>query len=76
MAALVDDGTVSTNAMRRGVLNDRTRDAIQKGTQTECDPFWLAKLRAGALWITSSAAPTPNEPLATPTLSKKPRQTK
>jgi len=32
-------------------------------------PFWLAKLRAGALWITSAAASAaPNEPLATPTV--------
>lgn len=52
--------------MRRDTPDKRTLKLIQKGNQSECDPFWLAKLRAGALWISGASAPAPQEPLAKP----------
>ena len=54
--------------MRRDAPDKRTLKLIQKGKQSECDPFWLAKLGAGALWISGASAPAPHEPLATPTV--------
>ena len=47
VASLVDAEAVSANVMRRDAPDKRTLKLIQKGKQSECDPFWLAKLRAG-----------------------------
>ena len=70
VAALVDDRTVIVNVMRRELSNGRIHGAVETGTQSECGPFWLAKLWEGALWITSSTAPAPSEPLATPAIEE------
>jgi hypothetical protein len=66
--SLVDAGTVSANVMRRDAPDKRIRELIQKGKKSECDLFWLPKLRAGALWISGASAPAPHELLATPTV--------
>ena len=66
--SLVDAGTVSANVMRRDTPDKRIRELIQKGKKSECDLFWLPKLRAGALWISGASAPAPHELLATPTV--------
>ena len=68
VASLVDDGTVSANVMHRDAPDKRTLKLVDKGKQSVFDPFWLPKLRAGALWISDAPAPAPNEPLATPTI--------
>ena len=54
--------------MRRDAPEKRTRKLIQKGEQSGCGPFWLAKLGAGALWISGASAPALHEPLTTPTV--------
>ena len=46
----------------------RTLDLVNKGKQSICDQFWLAKLRAGPLWVSNATAPTPGEPLASSTV--------
>ena len=45
MAALVDNGTVNANVMRRDAPDKRTVKLIQQGKQSECDLLWLAKLK-------------------------------
>ena len=67
VASLVDDGSVNANVMRRDSPDKRTLKLVDIGKQSVCDPFWLAKLRAGALWVSNVTAPAPDGPLATPT---------
>jgi hypothetical protein len=67
VALLVDDGLVNANVLRREAPDKRTHKLVEMGKQSVCDPFWLAKLRAGALWVSNMTAPAPDEPLATPT---------
>jgi hypothetical protein len=66
VASLVDGGMVNANVMRRDVPDKRMPKFIDEGKQSVCDPFWLAKLRAGALWVSNGTAPAPDELLATP----------
>ena len=68
IASMVDDGTVNANVMRRDAPDPRTLELVKKEQQSICDPFWLAKLRAGSLWLSDDGAPTPGEPLAVPTV--------
>ena len=51
---LIDDGTVNANVLRREALDKRTLELVDKGKQTVCDPFWVAKLRAGSLWVSNT----------------------
>ena len=41
------------------LTNERSTSS-NKGKQSICDPFWLAKLRAGPLWIRCESASTTN----------------
>ena len=68
VALLIDDGTVNANVLRREAPDKRTLELVDKGKQSVCDPFWVAKLRAGSLWVSNVTAPSPGEPLATPTV--------
>ena len=61
---MVDDGTVNTNVMRRDAPDQRTLDLVEKGKQSVCDPFWLAKLRAGPLWLSNETASKSGESLS------------
>ena len=54
--------------MRRDAPDQRTLDLVNKGKQSICDPFWLAKLRAGPLWVSNATSPTPAEPLVSSTV--------
>ena len=67
VASLVDDGTAA-NVMRRDAPDQRTCNLVNKDKQSIYDPFWLAKLRAGPLWVSNATAPTPGEPLASSTV--------
>ena len=58
VASMVDDGTVNANVMRRDAPDPRTLRLVEQGKQSVCDPFWLAKLRAGPLWLSNATAPT------------------
>ena len=64
VASMVDDGTVNANVMRRDAPDPRTLRLVEQGKQSVCDPFWLAKLRAGPLWLSNATAPTLGEPLS------------
>ena len=65
IASMVDNGTANANVMRRDAPDQRTLDLVEQGKQSVCDPFWLAKLRAGPLWVHCESAPTANsKPLA------------
>ena len=68
VALLIDDGTVNTNVLRREAPDKRTLELADKGKQSVCNPFWVAKLRAGSFWASNTTAPSPGEPLATPTI--------
>ena len=68
IASLVDDGTANANVLRRDAPGQRTLDLVNKGKQSVCDPFWLAKIRAGPLWVSNATAPTSGEPLASSTI--------
>ena len=52
--------------MRRDAPDPRTLELVKKEQQSRCDPFWLAKLRAGPLWTSNETAPKPGEPLSVP----------
>ena len=65
MASLIDDGSVNANVLRREVPDKRTLELVDKGKQSVCDPFWIAKLRAGPMWVSNATAPASGEPLAT-----------
>ena len=60
IASMVDNGTVNGNVMRRDAPDQRTLDLVEQGKQSVCGPFWLAKLRAGPLWIRCESASTAN----------------
>ena len=66
IASMIDDGTVNANVMRRDAPDPRTLELVRKEQQSRCDPFWLAKLRAGPLWLSNDTAPKPGEPLSVP----------
>ena len=66
-SSMVDDGMVNANVMRRDALDQRTLDLVEKGKPSVCDPFWLAKRRAGPLWLSNATAPTLGEPLSSST---------
>ena len=57
VALLVDDGLVNANVLRREAPDKRTLGLVEKGKQSVCDPFWVAKLRAEALWVSNTSAP-------------------
>ena len=57
IASMVDDGTVNANVMRRDSPDSRTLELVKKEQQSICDPLWLAKLRAGPLWLSNETAP-------------------
>ena len=60
---MVDDGTVNAIVMRRDAPDPRTLRLVEQGKQSVCYPFWLAKLRAGPLWLSNETAPALGEPL-------------
>ena len=66
IGSMVDDGTVNANVMRRDAPDPRTLELVKKEQQSRCDPFWLAKLRAGPLWTSNENASKPGEPLSVP----------
>ena len=66
IASMIDDGTVNANVMRRDAPDPRTLELVRKEQQSRCDPFWLAKLRAGPLWLSNETASKPGEPLSVP----------
>ena len=68
VASMVDDGTANANVMRRDAPDPRTLRLVEKGKQSLRDPFWLAKLRAGPLWLSNETAPTIGEPLSSPVI--------
>ena len=47
----MDDGYVAPRALRRTFLNQNSRAQVESNEQSERDPFWVAKLRAGPLWL-------------------------
>ena len=51
VGSLVDGGMVNSNAMRREAPDQRMLKRINEGKQSVCDPFWLAKVRGGPLWV-------------------------
>ena len=64
IVSMVDDGTVNANVLRRDAPDTRTLDLVKKDKQSICDPFWLAKLRAGPLWLSNGTASKPGELLS------------
>ena len=54
--------------MRCAAPDKRTLALVNKGKQSICDPFWLAKLRAGPMWVSNATSPTPGEPLPSSTV--------
>ena len=56
-----------SNVMRRDAPDPRTLRLVEQGKQSVCDPFWLATLRAGPLWLSNDNTPTLGEPLSSHT---------